>query len=178
MLLAFIHGPAASGKYTIGRQVADALGWPLFHNHLTVDLVRELFPFGAPAFRSLRERIWLDTFEEAARSDQSLVFTFQPESTVAPAFIDRAVETVEARGGAVAFVELTCPDDVVEARIEDEGRAAFGKLRSAEFHRELRRSGDLDFPPLPKPLITIATDEVEPDEAAALVIEALRRVDG
>ena len=177
MLLAFLHGPAASGKYTIGSRVASELGWPLFHNHLTVDLVRELFPFGSPGFRALRERIWLDTFEEAANARQSIVFTFQPESTVDPAFIERAVETIESRGGSVAFVELTCPDEVVESRIEDEGRAAFGKLRSAEFHRELRRSGGLEFPRLPDPLIVVATDEVEPDEAAARIVAALREAE-
>jgi hypothetical protein len=176
MLLVFIHGPAASGKYTIGRRVADALEWPLFHNHLTVDLVRELFPFGSAEFRSLRERIWLDTFQEAARAGQSLVFTFQPESTVDPGFVDRTLETVGAHGGSVAFVELTCPDEVVEARIEDEARAAFGKLRSAEFHRELRRTGGLDFPPLPAPLISVATDEVEPDVATASIVAAIREI--
>lgn len=174
MLLAFIHGPAASGKYTIGRRVADELGWPLFHNHLTVDLVSALFLFGSPPFRTLRERVWLDTFEESARADQSLVFTFQPEATVDPAFIERTIEVVERAGGRVAFVELTCPDEVVEERIANEDRGAFGKLRSAEFHRELRSNGGLDFPPLPEPIATVATDKVDAEEAVALIVEALR----
>ena len=43
----FIFGPAAAGKYTIGKLVSESLALPLFHNHLTVDLVATLFEFGS-----------------------------------------------------------------------------------------------------------------------------------
>lgn len=53
----FLHGPPAAGKYTIGRELARLTGWPLFHNHLVVDLLLGLFPFGSSAFVAHRERL-------------------------------------------------------------------------------------------------------------------------
>jgi chloramphenicol 3-O-phosphotransferase len=41
----FLHGPGAAGKYTIARELSRLTGLPLFHNHLTVDLLLALFPY-------------------------------------------------------------------------------------------------------------------------------------
>jgi len=169
----FIHGPAASGKYTIGSALAERLGIPLFHNHLTVDLVTTLFDFGSPPFIALREDIWLAAFTEAARAGVSFVFTFFPEATVRPTFVEEAVAAVEARGGAIVFVELTCSEEAVEARLDSESRARFGKLRSLELYRQLREGGAFDFPPLPEPIVRVATDEVTVGEAVARIERAL-----
>jgi hypothetical protein len=77
--LLFLHGPPAAGKYTIARAVSDATGLPLFHNHLIVDAVHAVFPFGSPGFVALRERFWLDVIRAAVAENRSLIFTFQPE---------------------------------------------------------------------------------------------------
>ena len=50
MIVIFLHGPPASGKYTVGKVLSALLGVPLFHNHLAVDLARSLFEFGTPGF--------------------------------------------------------------------------------------------------------------------------------
>ena len=47
MDLVFLHGRAAAGKLTTARALEQRLGWPVFHNHLVVDLLTELFPFGS-----------------------------------------------------------------------------------------------------------------------------------
>lgn len=176
MRLIFIHGPAAAGKYTLAKGVAEALGLPLFHNHLTVDLVLSLFEFGTPSFVKLRERIWLESFSAAARESCSFVFTFHPEASVDPGFIGRAIRTVEEQGGEVTFVELTCPESIVEERLPLESRAAFGKLRSVELYRQLRDQGAFEFPPLPPPLLRLATDELSPEESVAKIVEAVQRL--
>ena len=89
MRLVFIHGPAASGKLTVARELAARTGLSLFHNHLVVDALLAVFPFGSPAFVDLRERIWLDVFAAAAAEDRSMIFTFHPEASVAPDFPGR-----------------------------------------------------------------------------------------
>ena len=82
MKLIFLHGAPAVGKLTVAEELARLTGFRLFHNHLTVDLVTSLFPFGSEPFIALREQIWLAAFREAAQDDVSLIFTFNPESTV------------------------------------------------------------------------------------------------
>lgn len=166
MQLVFIHGPAACGKLTVATELAAVSGLRLFHNHLTVDLVASLFEFGSEPFVRLRESIWLDAFREAARQGQSLIFTFHPEATVGPDFVDRVVSEVRSLDGEVLFIELSCPESEIERRVESASRARFGKLRSLARYRELRDSGAFDFPPLPPPALRIDTSTTSPGEAA------------
>src|SRR5690606_9977855 len=106
MQLIVLHGPAAAGKLTTARALERRLGYPVFHNHLVVDTLTTMFPFGSEPFVRLREQFWLDVFEEAARTGRSLLFTFAPEATVRPGFPARVRETVERHGGSVRFVRL------------------------------------------------------------------------
>jgi cytidylate kinase len=98
--LIFIYCPAAAGKLTVARVLAERTGLAVFHNHLIVDAVAAVFPFGSEEFVRLREQFWFDTFRAAARAGTSLIFTFAPEPTVAPGFAERVRDTVRGAGGA------------------------------------------------------------------------------
>lgn len=148
----------------------------LFHNHLTVDLVVSLFEFGTEPFVILRDSIWMDAFREAARRDRSLIFTFQPEASVPADFPERAVAAVRSEGGAVVFVELTCPEPEIERRIEGESRARHGKLRSLAEYRQLRDSGAFAYPELPEPALRLDTGTLAPRRAAERIMAHLSSV--
>jgi chloramphenicol 3-O-phosphotransferase len=170
MKLVFIHGPAAAGKLTVGRALQDLTGFRLFHNHLVVDTLLSVFPFGTPSFVALREQIWLSVFEAAARDGISTIFTFAPEATVNPSFIDKAASTIQNAGGEVCFVKLDCPVDVLEERMEDASRAQFFKLNSVAIFRDLREKDAYRFPDLP-PGLTIDTSTTQPNESARKICE-------
>jgi hypothetical protein len=171
MDLVFIHGPAASGKLTVARELSRMTGFRLFHNHLTVDAVTAVFDFGSEPFVLLREQIWLSIFREAAQRNVSLIFTFTPERTVRASFINTTLDAVESVGGRVLFVRLTCPMDELERRIADASRAHFGKLRSLELFRELNQAGEFDYPKLPDSGLSIDTNLTSPTQAAARICE-------
>jgi hypothetical protein len=171
--LVFLYGPAAVGKLAVGRELAPLLGARLFHNHLVVDAVSAVFDFGSEPFVELREKIWISVFREATRRGVPLVFTFAPERTVRPGFVKDAIEAVESENGRIRFVELTCPEAELETRIESASRGEFGKLRSLELFRELRRSGAFEYPFLPEPLLSVDTSLCSPREAAARIAETL-----
>jgi shikimate kinase len=173
MNLVFLHGPAASGKLTVGRELAKLTGYRLFHNHLVVDTVTAVFDFGSESFVRLREEMWLAVFREAASTGVSLIFTFAPERTVRESFVSEAISAVEEGGGRVIFVELTCTPEDLDRRVEDASRAAFGKLRSKALFQELRASGVFDYPKLPADL-TVDTSLLAPQEAARLIHQRLR----
>src|SRR5690349_6588669 len=101
MRLIFLYGQAASGKLTIARELAALTGFALFHNHLVVDAVVALFPFGSERFIRLREELWLRLFGEAAAAKQSLIFTFAPEPSVAEGFPTRVQQLIDRAGGKV-----------------------------------------------------------------------------
>jgi len=168
MMLVLIHGAPAVGKLTVARELSGLTGFPLFHNHLTVDLVSSLFAFGTPAFVSLREQIWLAAFAQAARNDLSLIFTFNPERTVNEEFIQKTIDRVEAAGGRVVFVELSCSEDELEKRIEQPSRKEFGKLSSVDQYRSLKSEGAFEFPKLPSG-ISIDTTNQSPATTAKII---------
>jgi chloramphenicol 3-O-phosphotransferase len=163
-----LHGPPASGKHTIALELSRVAGLPLFHNHLTVDLLLALFPFGSPAFAGHRERIWLDLMADAVGAGSSLIFTFNPERTVSSDFPAVLAARIRERGGATAFVQVECPESEIERRIESDSRRAFRKLASLEVYRRLKREGAFEFPPMPS--------QVRVDSSKATAREAAERI--
>ena len=145
----FLHGPGAAGKYTIARELSRLTGLPLFHNHLTVDLLLALFPFGSPEFVRHREEIWLGLMGDAVAAGTSFIFTFNPERTVGLGFPETLAELAAKRGGRVSFVSVECPEEEIERRIESESRKAFRKLSSLKDYRRLKAERAFDYPPIP-----------------------------
>lgn len=173
MRLVFLHGPPAAGKYTIGRMVADTTGLPLFHNHLIVDAVAAVFPFGSPSFVALRERFWLDVVRAAVAEDRSLIFTFQPEPSVSPGFPAQVADIVRQGGGQCDFVRLTLSPDQQAARIANTDRARFGKLRDPELLARLQADFAAAEAAMPPSVMTIDTATTSPAEAAARIAALL-----
>lgn len=52
MDLVFSHGAVASGKLTTAQALEERLRYPVFHNHLVVDLLTTVFPFGSEPVRA------------------------------------------------------------------------------------------------------------------------------
>jgi len=73
--LVFVFGPPAVGKMTVGRAIADAGGFRLFHNHHVIEPLLDVFDFEAPAFQRLMGEFRQRVLEEAAAADVDLVFT-------------------------------------------------------------------------------------------------------
>ena len=112
--LVVIFGPPAVGKMAVGMEVADRTGLVLFHNHMSIEPVLKLFPFGSPPFTRLVSRFRDQVFEEVANGDHAgLIFTYvwaldQEEDR---RFIDALVARFQSRGANVHFVELYAPQD-------------------------------------------------------------------
>lgn len=171
MQLIFIYGQPAAGKLTVARALAERTGLAVFHNHLVVDTVGAVFPFGSPEFVRLRESFWRDVMTAAARAGRSLIFTFAPEATVASDFPERVRAEIEALGGNVIFVALTLPPAEQERRLVAPDRAQYGKLRSLELLQQLADVFQSAMAHMPKPAITIDTSVVSPDQAAAQIAD-------
>jgi hypothetical protein len=135
-----------------------------------VDALQAVFDFASEPFIRLREPMWLAVLHDAATAGISVIFTFAPEVTVSQRFVGDVIDAVERAGGEVRFVALTCAETIQDARIENESRASFGKLRSAPILRELRTKGLMDYPPLPDSGLTIDTGVVPPQDAAQRIV--------
>jgi hypothetical protein len=175
MHLLVLYGAPAVGKLTVARELAQLSGWRLFHNHLVVDALLAVFEFGSPPFIELREAFWQEIFQRASASKiPGLIFTFNPENTVSQVFIDRLVADSRARGDTLHFVELTCPEPVIESRLTSASRHATGKLTSLELYRKLRDAGTFTAPHLPSPALSLDTSTIPPTAAADRILQHLR----
>src|SRR5438552_3814656 len=111
MRLVFLFGLPGSGKLSVAKALSALTGWKLFHNHLTVDLLLAVFPFGSKEFIEFREQIWLSVFAAAAASEvPSLIFTFNPENTVRQSFIEQTLNLISKHSARVEFVEMLCEE--------------------------------------------------------------------
>lgn len=173
MHMLFIYGAPASGKLTIGREVARRSGYALFHNHLIVDALLAVFRFGSSEFVRLREQFWINTIEAAARSGRSLVFTFCPEPTVDAGFPERVEALVQQAGGTVSFIRLTVSEEEQERRLVSPSRIG-GKLRRVEVLRSWRQDFESALLAMPDPALSIDTTDTTAEAAASLIVQLAR----
>ena len=171
MQLIFFYGPAGAGKLTVAREVATITGYPLFHNHLIVNALTAVFPFGSEPFVKLRDEFWIRVFQEAARGKRNLLFTFTPEPSVPEDFVGRTVQTFADAGSTVHFVKLVISAEEQELRIGSDDRKQNGKLSSLEELRHIRATEPLREWNIPFDLV-INTESVTPGQSALKVVQA------
>ncbi len=109
MNFVLIFGPAASGKMTVGQELAKTTGLKLFHNHMSIELVHQFFDFGTPAFIRLDQYIRFQLFREVAQSDLSgLIFTlvWAIDLEEDKQYVDEIIDIFRQVGAKVHFVEL------------------------------------------------------------------------
>lgn len=177
MKLVVLYGPPAVGKLTVGQQLSSLTGFRLFHNHLVVDTLLALFPFGSSPFVELRERHWLECFEEAARFGlPGVVFTFQPEASVRPGFFGQVSTRLQGLRSTVQFAALTASEETIEQRIINPSRREHLKLTDLPTYRSLRDAGAFEHEPMPAD-VTVDTGSLTPPGAAQRIVDALRLAD-
>lgn len=104
-----IFGPPAVGKMTVGYELARLTGMKVFHNHMTIDLVLEFFPYGHQKFHTLVSEFRRRIFEEMASSElPGMIFTYvwaldQPGDKEQ---IDSYCQIFKEQGADIYFVEL------------------------------------------------------------------------
>ena len=171
MRLVYLYGPPGVGKLTVARELAALTGYPQLHNHLTVNLVSTLFPYGNADFTRLLRQFRLVMTEEAVRADIDLIVTnVNSGSPDQHTFIQRLAEVVAEGGGSTLFVQLICAHDVWLTRIADESRRAESKPTDPDLILRLFEQKD-PFAPLPfEPRLTLDTTHLSPGEAAAQIV--------
>lgn len=76
MKLVIIVGPQAVGKMTVGQELSKITGLKLFHNHMTIELVRLIFDYDKTAYRKMNKVIRDEVFKEFSKSNQKgIIFT-------------------------------------------------------------------------------------------------------
>lgn len=181
--LVIILGPHAVGKMTVGQELMKITDLRLFHNHMSIELARQLFDFGTKEWRTFNESIRSQVFELFAKGDTpGLIFTFMcafdiPEEFV---YLNNLIELFKNNGAKCCVVELCADFDVRIERNKTENR-----LLHKESKRDLERSeaemrktsaayrlNSYDGEELPfENFLKIDNTNLEPEEVAAQIKE-------
>lgn len=170
--LVYLYGPPAVGKLTVAKALEAQTGYRLFHNHLTVNALREVFDFRSPAFVEVSTRLRLDVFATAMRHGVDLIFTnnsawrgFPPGAFLG--FVEQARATTTAAGSDFLLVRLTASMETMESRVDAESRHEHGKLVDVERLRSLL--AEVGEPVAQGTTLTIDTGAASPEAAAAVI---------
>jgi len=135
MKLLFLFGDAAVGKMTVGQELAKITELRLFHNHMTIEPVLELFgSFQSKTIARLRDVF----FEDFAKTDHyGLIFTFMWafDQQADWEYTQHVREIFEQQGAEIYYVELFAPQEIRLQRNLTENR-----LKNKASKRDLEQS--------------------------------------
>ena len=110
-----IIGATAVGKMTVGQELQKITGLPLFHNHMTIDLVANFFDYGTKEGQRLVGLFRQEIFEAVAKSDlPGMIFTYMWafDSQSDWDYIQKISDLFEEHGAEIYYVELIADKDV------------------------------------------------------------------
>ncbi len=177
MDLIVIIGSGAVGKMTVGQELTKITDFRLFHNHMMIEPVLEIFgKFDGSVVSKLRE----DIFEAFMKTEyQGLIFTFMWAFDMQQDwdYIKGVAEKFEATGGTVYYVELVADREVRIERNKSENRlnnkpskrdiviSEDRMIREETNFRLVSREGEIPF----ENYIKIDNTNLEPDEVARMI---------
>ena len=122
MKLVFLIGNSAVGKMTVGQELMKLTGLRLFHNHMMIEPVLDIFgAFRGETILKLREVV----FQEFAKSDHygmihTIMWAFDMPSDWE--YISHVADIFQQQGGEVYYVELLASQEIRLQRNETSNR--------------------------------------------------------
>jgi hypothetical protein len=179
MKLLLLFGDGAVGKMTVGQELCKITDLRLFHNHMTIEPVIELFgTFHGQTIQRLRDVI----FEEFAQTDlPGMIFTFMWAFDLPTDwdFVADLRRPFEERGAEIYYAELVAPLEVRLERNVTENRLRHKpSKRNIEFsnklvadmsanHRFISREGEIPY----ANYIKIDNTTLSPADVAGIIKE-------
>lgn len=71
-----IVGPQAVGKMTVGQELVKITGFKLFHNHMTIEMLRLIFDYDKEVYNKMNANIRYEVLKEFSKSNEKgIIFT-------------------------------------------------------------------------------------------------------
>ena len=177
MKLIFIYGPPASGKLTIAEKLSEITGIALFHNHLSRDLVKDIYGDQLRDNYELVDRIRVNVLDYCSKNQTDLIFTYVYEGSDDDDSVRGLVKTIEDNQGEVLFVELSADREDLISRVDNESRRRYKKLTDPVVMDRITRDMSPYSIPFVDPL-KINTSVLSSDEAAEAIVNSYRLSSG
>lgn len=171
-----LYGPPAVGKLTVATELAKLTGYGLLHNHLTNDLVHQVFPYGHPEMARLVIRFRSELIETAAKAHvDGLISTLvYARNGTDDKVLGEWRRAVAKHGGETCFVRLHCPEPDLKKRMAVSSRSKERKIFNAAMLRAFMKPWDLFSPVRGVASLELDTSALKPAAAAKLVAQHFR----
>jgi tRNA uridine 5-carbamoylmethylation protein Kti12 len=145
MKLIIIYGAPAVGKLTTANVLSKKTKYPILHNHATIDLVTNYFPFNSRPFFSLLRKVRLDIINEMlTEKTAGLIWTTGlPNTPDNRAFYKKLDNLVKKNGGTTYYVKLVCDPVEQKKRVLGIERKKYKKLSTVKDLTKMMK--DVDF---------------------------------
>lgn len=129
MKLIIIYGATAVGKLTTAKELSKNTGYPVLHNHMTIDLVEKFFVYNSKPFNNLIRKIRLNIVSELLKQNCSgLIWTTGfPNTKNSHAFYKKLSDIVKKSNGNINYVKLVCGFEEREKRVLNKDRKKYNK---------------------------------------------------
>lgn len=182
MKFVWIVGDSAVGKMTVGQELMKLTGLRLFHNHMMIEPVLDIFgAFRGETIVKLREVI----FRDFAKTDNygmihTIMWAFDMPSDWN--YVHYVTEIFQKQGAEIYCVELVAPQEIRLQRNASPNRLAHKAskrdleasrqrlIRDDENHRLESLPGEIPF----ENYMRIDNSQLEPDVVAAMIQQKFR----
>ena len=166
MNLIILHGPPASGKYSIAKELEKIIGSKTFHNHLPIDVVKPVMEFGTDEFFDVIDEIRFSCLNAFSKYGSGiLVMTWCFDSSHDLKFFEK----IEQLKLSIHPVYLSCEREELEKRVVQGSRTKLGKLNTVEGLRECLGKWNIDSIPRKNCIILNTNNKTPVDSASELV---------
>jgi len=177
MKLVFIIGDAAVGKMTVGQELMKITDLRLFHNHMTIEPVIEIFGrYDGKTIAEMRDLIFRNF---AASGNYGMIFTLMMDFDMPEEweYLEHIKKIFEPYGTEFYYVELIAPQEVRLRRNTTENRLKNKPskrdiqtsnerlLNDDAHHRCVSREGEITF----DNYLRIENSDKEPETAARMI---------
>lgn len=180
MKLVFIIGDAAVGKMTVGQELMKTTDLRLFHNHMTIEPVIEIFGrYDGKTIAEMRDLIFKNF---AASENYGMIFTLMMDFDMPEEwkYLEHIKKIFEPYGTEFYYVELIAPQEIRLQRNTTENRlknkpskrdieTSNQRLLSDDAnHRCVSREGEITF----DNYLRIENSDKEPETVARMIRDA------
>lgn len=177
MKLLLLFGNSAVGKMTVGQELAKITPLRLFHNHMMIEPVLEVFgDFRGDIIQKLRMVI-LEEFGKTEHYGLICTYMMAFDMPSEYEYVRKVIDTLGVDDADVCYAELVAPQDVRLARNATENRLAHKAskrdveasnqrlIRDDENHRMESLPGEISSPNY----IRIDNSHLSPEDTAQLI---------
>ena len=177
MNLIILIGAGAVGKMTVGQELMKITDYRLFHNHMTIEPVVEIFgKYEGAVVNKLRDDIF-DAFMNTKYTGMIFTYMWAFDLQSDWDYVDYLTKKFEATGGTVYYVELVADRAVRIERNKTENRlknkaskrdivlSQDRMIKEETKYRLVSLDGEINF----KNYIKIDNTNLEPAEVAAMI---------